>query len=81
MSHEKLGRKIGEKISVLRKLEGGRMKPDDKLAEKLQYALKVKLLVATEDEKFLPKTSGVSTTPLTLGDLIKNRKNESEEAK
>ena len=75
LSHEDLGRRINEKVSVLKKLESHKMKPDNKLTEKLQYALKIKLLAPPTDEK-LPKK--LLTTPssrtLTLGDLIKSKK-------
>ena len=40
-THEDLGRRINEKISVLKKLENQKMKPDDRLVEKLQRALKI----------------------------------------
>ena len=75
LSHEDLGRKINEKVSVLKKLESRRMTPDNKLAEKLQYALKIKLLVPATEKK-LPRKL-LTTTPseaLTLGDLIKSKK-------
>ncbi len=44
LSHEDLGRKLNEKVSVLKKLESQKMRPDNKLVEKLQHVLKVKLL-------------------------------------
>ncbi len=80
-SHEDLGKKINEKVSVLRKIETRKIKPDNVLATKLEHALKVKLLVPASEEKIsqtkIPKPS---TRELTLGDLIKlNKKNEGEE--
>ena len=80
-THEDLGRRINEKISVLKKLENQKMKPDDRLVEKLQRALKIQLLVPRTDESFTshePSKITPSKT-LTLGDLIK--KKPSEEAK
>ncbi|MFQ6068511.1 MAG: multiprotein bridging factor aMBF1 [Candidatus Bathyarchaeia archaeon] len=83
LSHEDLGRKINEKVSVLKKLEGYKMTPDNKLAEKLQHVLKIKLFVPATKEK-LPKklltTASVSKT-ITLGDLIKDKKKQSEVTK
>ena len=75
LRHEDLGRKINEKISVIRKLEGHKMKPDNKLAGKLEHALKIKLLAPPTDEK-LPKKllTAPSSRTLTLGDLIKSKK-------
>jgi putative transcription factor len=75
LSHEDLCGKINEKISVLKKLESRKMTPDNKLAEKLQHALKIKLLVPATKERTSKKL--LTTTPskaLTLGDLIKNKK-------
>ncbi|MGB9135205.1 MAG: multiprotein bridging factor aMBF1 [Candidatus Bathyarchaeia archaeon] len=72
-THEDLGRRISEKVSVLKKLESQKLAPDNKLAEKLQYALKIKLLDPVKKEK-LPKgflTAAPSKT-ITLGDLIKS---------
>jgi putative transcription factor len=82
LSHEDLGRKINEKVSVLKKLESQRMTPDNKLAEKLQYALKIKLLVPPTKEKLLKQL--ITTAPsktITLGDLIKSKKKQSEATK
>jgi len=42
INHEDLGKKIGEKVSVLRKIESGKMTPDQKLAAKLEHTLRVK---------------------------------------
>ena len=77
LSHEDLGKKINEKVSLLRKIETGKMRPDNKLAAKLEYALKIKLLVPTVEEK-IPQTQMPKSTThkLTLGDLIKLDKKE-----
>lgn len=77
LSHEDLGKKIGEKVSVLRKIEGGKMTPNHKLAEKLEHALKVKLLVPLSE----PKASSVrfpSPHKVTLGEVIRLKKKETE---
>lgn len=71
LSHEDLGKRINEKVSLLRKIETGKMTPNDKLAATLEHILKVKLIVPTKEEKVpqakIPKTTG---RELTLGDLI-----------
>jgi putative transcription factor len=75
LSHEDLGRRINERISLLKKLESQKMTPDNKLAEKLQYALKIKLLVPVKKEK-LPKgllTTAPPSKTITLGDMIKRK--------
>jgi len=83
LSHQDLGRKINEKTSVLKKIETGKMIPDNRLAAKLEHALKIKLLVPASEEK--PPKITVPKTPsrkLTLGDLIQlNSKKKVEEKK
>jgi putative transcription factor len=44
LTHEELARRIAERESVLKKLEAGKLRPDDKLINKLQRALKVRLV-------------------------------------
>ena len=69
MSHEDLGKKTREKVSVLRKIEIGKMVPDLALAEKLEHALKITLRVPAKDpEAQISSPSRPSGT--TLGDLI-----------
>jgi len=54
LSQEDLGRKIGEKVSVIRKIEVERIIPSERLARKLEHALGVKLLVPlVEPEGFI----------------------------
>lgn len=74
LSHEDLGRKINEKISQLKKLEGHKMVPNHKLAKKLEYALKIKLLVPISKDN-VPKNllAPSQSKAVTLGDLVKNK--------
>jgi len=77
LSQEDLGRKINEKVSVLRKIESGKMTPDYRLAEKLEHALRIRLLVPFSEPKVPPKV--LSRPPeLTLGDLVNVKKTKSE---
>ena len=79
LSHEDLGKKVREKISVLRKIETGRMTPNHLLAKKLEHALQVRLLVPPSEPKVsrahLPKPHEV-----TLGDIVRLKKEKAEEA-
>jgi putative transcription factor len=80
MSHEDLGRKIRERVSVLRKIESDKMVPDLVLAEKLEHALKIKLRVPPSE----PKAQISSTNKpqgATLGDLISFNLNQEEAEK
>jgi len=69
MTVEDLGRKIGEKESVIKKLEREELVPDRKLAQKLRNALKIELLVAGETPS-APRLSRPSSGR-TLGEIIK----------
>lgn len=63
-----LGRMIGEKVSVISKVESGKMMPSQRLAAKLEHALRIDLLVPL----VVPKTSSLSSAPsrnLTLGEI------------
>lgn len=81
LSHEELGKRINEKASVLRKIETGKMTPDNQLAVKLEHTLKIKLLVPVTEEKSLPQIPKVASHELTLGDLMQlNKKGTGEPA-
>ena len=80
LTHEDLGRKINEKVSVLKKIETRKIKPDDRLATKLEHALKIKLLMPASEEKVSSLTiSESSRREPTLGDLIRLNKGKTEE--
>ena len=44
LSQEKLAKLVGEKVSVIKKIETEKLIPSDELVRKLQNALKVKLI-------------------------------------
>jgi putative transcription factor len=69
LSHEDLGKKINEKESLLRHIETGKATPNNQLANKLEHALKITLMVPIADEKVqaAPKKPAEG---MTLGDLI-----------
>lgn len=72
-----LGAKIGEKASVIAKIEGGRLKPDQTLLMKLEHFLGVRLLtkpVAVRVPRFEPKTQ----PGLTIGDILRMKTRGSE---
>jgi putative transcription factor len=81
ISHEELGKKINEKVSLLRKLETGKMKPDNVLAVKLEHALKIKLIAPASEEKIpQAKIPRPISREVTLGDLIQlNKKGKEKE--
>jgi putative transcription factor len=79
LSHKELGRKISEKVSVLKKIETGKMTPDNRLATKLEHTLKIKLLVQASEEKIPKAKNKPVSRELTLGDLIQLNKKKAEE--
>lgn len=46
LTHEQLGQKINEKVTVIRKIETGAMRPDEIIAKKLERFLGIKLYVS-----------------------------------
>lgn len=77
LSHKYLGKKIGEKVSVLRKIESGKMTPDHKLAAKLEHTLRVKLLVPLSEPK-TPSARLSTLSEVTLGDVVSVKKKKTE---
>ena len=68
VSQEELAKPVKEKLSVIQKIENGKMAPDTKLCRELQHELKVTLLVPRK-EAALPKTA--APAELTVGDIIR----------
>ncbi|OHE51612.1 MAG: TIGR00270 family protein [Thaumarchaeota archaeon RBG_16_49_8] len=50
LSQEDLGKKLNEKLSVVKHLETGKLKPDNILTRKLEHFFKVKLLVPEDED-------------------------------
>ena len=73
LSREDLGHKIYEKVSVINRIESGKMIPDVRLTKKLEDALNIKLLENVE-ELDLSKYTGNSTQGRTLGNVVKIKK-------
>jgi len=61
-----LAKLIGEKESIVRRLESGRMAPTLELAKKLEKVLKIKLYEVVRQEQEFPKPQSFQ---LTLGDV------------
>ena len=73
-SREDLGEKIYEKVSVIHRLESGKMVPDLKLARKLEKTLKVTLLEKTEQAQ-MDDQSAAHMRRATIGDIARIKKN------
>lgn len=69
-SREDLGKKINERVSVITRIETGKMTPDTKLTRKLEKALNIKLLEKVNNvdlNQFINSSSGERT----LGNVMK----------
>jgi putative transcription factor len=71
---------LNEKVSLLRKIETGKMTPDNKLAASLEHALKIKLIVLAKEDKVIEaKIPKKPSRELTFGDLIQLKKKGGDE--
>ena len=50
ITHDQLGQKINEKVTLLKKIETGNIKPDEILSKKLEKFLGIKLYVSLNEE-------------------------------
>ncbi|WP_458405764.1 multiprotein bridging factor aMBF1 [Methanobrevibacter sp.] len=69
-SREELGKRINERVSVISRIETGKMTPDVKLTKKLEKALNIKLLEKVDNidlNQFINTSSGERT----LGNVMK----------
>ena len=69
LSQEDLGRQINEKVSVIKKLEGEKIVPDERLARKIEHALGIKLLVPFTVPEVPSNLSG-ARREVTLGEIV-----------
>jgi len=69
LSQEDLAKRVKEKLSVIQKIETGKITPDIRLCRELEHELKVKLLAPHTETEDVPPRSPPSE--VTLGDIIK----------
>lgn len=69
LSQEDLGRKIREKVSVLKKIESEKMIPDQKLAKKLEHILRVELLIPPQNYEVSEDISSPPPSGATIGEI------------
>jgi putative transcription factor len=67
-SQEDLAKKVKEKLSVIQKVETGKMSPNTQLCRQLQHELKIKLLVPRKET---PSPKITAPAEVTLGDIVK----------
>jgi len=70
LTPEDLGKMIGEKESVIKKIEGEKMIPDIRLARKLEHALRIKLLTEIESSSKETLYQENPRREITLGEIV-----------
>jgi putative transcription factor len=69
LSQEQLAKRVKEKLSVIQKIETGKMAPDTRLCRELEHELKIELLVPYKESTKMPKAA--APTEVTLGDIVR----------
>ncbi len=75
LSQEDLAMKVKERLSVIQKIELGKIAPDMRLAKALEHVLRIKLLVLTSEPP-VPKPAPGARKEVTLADVARIRKKE-----
>jgi putative transcription factor len=78
LSQEDLAMKVKERLSVMQKIELGKMVPNMRLAKELEHVLRIKLLVLTSEPP-VPKLAPGATKEVTLADIARIRNKEGKE--
>jgi len=78
LTQEELAKRVKERLSIIQKIESGKIIPDMKLSRFLEHVLRVKLLVPRKEPTGL---EGQAVTPpeLTLGDLVQFKQKSDKE--
>jgi putative transcription factor len=69
LSQEDLANRVKERLSVIQKIETGKMAPNSRLCRALEHELKIKLLIPRKELTDVPKSA--APTEVTLGDIIR----------
>lgn len=76
LTQEELANLAKEKLSIIQKIETGKMSPNIKLCKTLEHILKIKLLAEPDTKEVKVKTTNLSE--LTLGDIVHLKKKNQE---
>jgi putative transcription factor len=79
ISQEELAKLLKEKLSVIQKIESGKITPSLKLSREIEHLLKIKLLT-TEKPKIDYDANKEMASDLTIGDVFQYKKKEKEES-
>lgn len=68
LSQEELAKRVKERLSVMQKIENGKIAPDSRLCRELEHELRIKLLVP---RKATPAPKMAAPAQITLGDIVR----------
>jgi putative transcription factor len=68
LSQAELAGRVKERLSVIQKIETGKIAPDSRLCRELEHELRIKLLVP---RKATPALKMAAPAEFTLGDIIR----------
>jgi len=74
LAQEDLAKKMNEKVTVIQRVEGGRMVPDLRLARTLEHYLKIRLLTPVDSSPAIATQGAKPATSVTLGDIVQIRR-------
>jgi putative transcription factor len=79
-TQKELANQLLERLSMIRRIESGKMQPDETVIQKLERKLGISLFISTSD---IPEVKLETKLPgdMTLGDVVhlKTKKKQSEE--
>ena len=69
LTQQDLATRVKERLSIIQKVESGKIAPDMKLCRELEHSLRIVLLTPRVE---VPTPTGVVAAPgLTLGDIVR----------
>jgi putative transcription factor len=78
LTQEELALKVKERLSVIQKIELGKMLPNLRLTKDLEHVLRVKLMVLTSEPP-VPKPAPGTSKEVTLADVAKIRSKQGKD--
>ena len=74
LTQEELAKQVKERLSIILKIEAGKMVPNVQLSRMLEHVLKMKLMILTVEPKMQKSVVAEETQELTIGDIIQFKK-------
>lgn len=74
LTQEDLAKKMNEKVTVIQRVEAGRMVPDLRLARMFEHYLRIRLLTPVDSSPATAIAGAKPTASVTLGDIVQIRR-------